>query len=248
MSSGSSEKKSDKSPMEELLGPSLLTTKKGSTFPSKSTKDLFRNKEFVLLYFSASWCPPCRAFSPLLIDFYKKHKDSGKFEVVYVSSDRSLDEFEEYYGKMPWSAIATDADSAQIKSALATRLKIQGIPALIVLEVKTGLFITGDARTPIQSLKVGDKTAATQLLNEWKNTQAVTLEEGVSSSGSAGAGGGLGGMLWKMVMAILKNPAYIFAMLYFYKQAMKRLAGRGGAGDETPSEEDTGNTQGDSEF
>jgi thiol-disulfide isomerase/thioredoxin len=247
MSSGNSEKKSDKGPMEELLGTSLLTAKKGDTFTSKPTKDLFRNKEFVLLYFSASWCPPCRAFSPILTDFYKKHKDSGKFEIVYVSSDRSLNEFEEYYGKMPWTAIATDAESAQIKSALATRLKIQGIPALIVLQVKTGLFVTGDARTPIQGLQVDNKTAVTQLLNEWKNTEAVALEEGASSGG--GGVGGLGSMIWKLLMTIMKNPAYIFAMLYFYKQAKKLLADKGEV--ETPSEEEDaalGNTQENSEF
>ncbi|GLV36728.1 hypothetical protein CBL_02437 [Carabus blaptoides fortunei] len=40
-------------------------------------------------YFSAHWCPPCRAFTPQLVDTYKmlRKKDPG-FEVIFVSSDR----------------------------------------------------------------------------------------------------------------------------------------------------------------
>ena len=28
-------------------------------------------KKIVLIYFSAHWCPPCRAFTPMLKDFYE---------------------------------------------------------------------------------------------------------------------------------------------------------------------------------
>jgi len=56
------------------------------------------------LYFSAHWCPPCRGFTPKLIEFYKKM--SGKdFEVVFVSSDKDESQFNEYYGSMPWLAL-----------------------------------------------------------------------------------------------------------------------------------------------
>ena len=39
------------------------------------------------LYFSASWCPPCRTFTPKLVEFHKANKD--KFEVLLVSADNS---------------------------------------------------------------------------------------------------------------------------------------------------------------
>lgn len=43
----------------------------------------------VLLYFSAHWCPPCRAFLPKLIEAYDKIKaDDDALEVVFISSDR----------------------------------------------------------------------------------------------------------------------------------------------------------------
>ena len=46
------------------------------------------------LYFSAGWCPPCRAFSPRLAEFAKCHADD--LVVVFVSSDYSEQEMKAY--------------------------------------------------------------------------------------------------------------------------------------------------------
>lgn len=150
--------------MEALLGTSLLDKN-----ALVRTKEVFQNKEFVLLYFSASWCPPCRAFTPILSKFYKKHAVAQNLEIVYISSDRSLEEFNEYYGKMPWKAVPTDA--AQIKQTLASRLGIQGIPALVVLEVSTGLFVTNDIRDQIQRNAEKDGKVVKSMINEWKEKE-----------------------------------------------------------------------------
>ena len=38
----------------------------------------------VLFYFSAHWCPPCRNFTPTLIEFYNTLKNDGKnIELVF---------------------------------------------------------------------------------------------------------------------------------------------------------------------
>ncbi|KPI87546.1 tryparedoxin-like protein [Leptomonas seymouri] len=50
--------------------------------------EAFKSKKYVLIYFSAHWCPPCQRFTPLLADFYDSHKDRCSFEVLFVSSDR----------------------------------------------------------------------------------------------------------------------------------------------------------------
>jgi len=60
-------------------------------------------------YFSAHWCPPCRAFTPKLVSFYNEQAGKKKqFEIILVSSDNSEDEMEEYIKteSMPWPAIA----------------------------------------------------------------------------------------------------------------------------------------------
>ena len=54
------------------------------------------------IYFSAHWCPPCRGFTPKLVESYNTMKAAGKnFEIVFVSSDNDEAGFDEYYGAGP---------------------------------------------------------------------------------------------------------------------------------------------------
>ena len=46
--------------------------------------------EYYLFYYTASWCPPCQAFTPDLVKFYEKNKDA-RFEIVLVTSDNDED-------------------------------------------------------------------------------------------------------------------------------------------------------------
>lgn len=59
------------------------------------------------LYFSAEWCPPCKGFTPKLVDFYnvKVKEDSPKFEIVFVSWDKDENTFKDYFNTMPWLAM-----------------------------------------------------------------------------------------------------------------------------------------------
>lgn len=63
------------------------------------------NGKYVLFYFSAHWCPPCRAFTPTLAQFYKDNHEKLNFELVFLSSDRDAKSFNEYWGEMPWLAL-----------------------------------------------------------------------------------------------------------------------------------------------
>ena len=83
------------------------------------------------IYFSAHWCPPCRGFTPKLVETYKKVKAAGRdFEVIFVSSDRDQHSFDEYFAEMPWLAVP-HGDSR--KGALSKLFEVEGIPTLVII-------------------------------------------------------------------------------------------------------------------
>lgn len=60
------------------------------------------------IYFSAHWCPPCRGFTPKLATWYENVTGNalkGKFEIVFLSSDRNEEAFDEYRKEMPWMSL-----------------------------------------------------------------------------------------------------------------------------------------------
>ena len=52
--------------MDSLQGQKLLN-KDGKVILAD---EALADKKIILFYFSAHWCPPCRAFTPILNDFY----------------------------------------------------------------------------------------------------------------------------------------------------------------------------------
>ncbi|CAI9785164.1 unnamed protein product [Fraxinus pennsylvanica] len=100
----------------------------------------------ILLYFSAHWCPPCRAFLPKLIEAYHEIKvKDDKFEVIFISSDRDQKSFDEFFSTMPWLAIPF---GDKRKGSLSRLFKIRGIPALVAVG-QTGKTVTTEARNLI---------------------------------------------------------------------------------------------------
>jgi thiol-disulfide isomerase/thioredoxin len=90
--------------------------------------------DFYLIYFGAEWCPPCRAFSPRLVEQYQRLKQLApdRFEVVFVSNDRSSGEQLSYvkHVGMPWPVLKF----SQIGNAdVIERWAGNGIPCLVVV-------------------------------------------------------------------------------------------------------------------
>ncbi|KAK6926048.1 Thioredoxin-like fold [Dillenia turbinata] len=97
----------------------------------------------ILIYFSAHWCPPCRAFLPKLIEAYQniKAKDDA-FELIFVSSDRDQATFDSYFAEMPWLALPFGDER---RNSLSRIFKVSGIPTLVAIG-PSGKTITTDAR------------------------------------------------------------------------------------------------------
>jgi thiol-disulfide isomerase/thioredoxin len=97
-------------------------------------------KEFVLLYASAHWCPPCRQFTPMLANWYQTVK--SMVEVVFLSCDHDENQFKNYFATHPWMAVDFDDDA---REQLLAAIRVQGIPRLVVLSAKTGKIIVDNA-------------------------------------------------------------------------------------------------------
>lgn len=74
-----------------------------------SKHEMDSDPDMYAFYFSAHWCPPCRTFTPKLVEFYNAHAEQAgtDFELIFVSSDHDEDSIEDYMtgDQMPWPAI-----------------------------------------------------------------------------------------------------------------------------------------------
>ena len=97
----------------------------------------------ICYYFSAHWCPPCRNFTPVLAELYKKWNAEEKLiEIIFVTSDRDEKSFNDYFATMPWLAIPFgDPSIKEWKS----KCEVSGIPTLAVIGTD-GSVLTTDAR------------------------------------------------------------------------------------------------------
>lgn len=137
-------------PVKEILSSASYLHQDGSV------KAVDFSGKKVGLYFSAHWCPPCRGFTPLLADTYKKLVTDGKpFELVFVSSDRDEAQFKEYFGTMPW--LALPYAERKKKDQLSQAFSVSGIPSMVILDAdKDFEVVTSKAVGAIRGAAKGD--------------------------------------------------------------------------------------------
>lgn len=127
--------------------PAELINRSGKKVPTETAL----NGKMVAIYASASWCGPCRAFTPKLVDFYKKVAKSAPMELIFLSSDKTEDAMMAYMKKddMPWLAIPYDHPQ---RVKLMRKLGGPGIPRLYIFDAQ-GKMISSNARWDVVMLE-----------------------------------------------------------------------------------------------
>lgn len=136
--------------------PEKLVNAKGKEV---DTATVLKGK-IVAVYFSASWCGPCRGFTPQLVKFYKSVAKKGNLELVFVSWDKDEKSMSSYMKKynMPWLAMPYDA---QERGQMGKEMKVNGIPRLVVFDSE-GKILSSNGRWDVALLK-------NKALNAWKS-------------------------------------------------------------------------------
>jgi len=123
-------------PVKQLLEKAPLISNSGGL----TLEEAMKEKQFLALYFSAHWCPPCRGFTPKLAEWYKKDLKGKGLEVIFVSSDRDEAAFKEYFAEQPW--LALDFSDQALKNKLSKAFGVQGIPTLVILDSNLNTITT----------------------------------------------------------------------------------------------------------
>lgn len=134
--------------------PAVLHDAKGEEVALETLKG-----KTVALYFSAHWCPPCRAFTPSLVKFRDEHAEQD-FEIVFVSLDNSEGEKKTYISEMDMKWLTVPGASSPEAQKLAQKFQIRGIPSLIVLG-PDGSVVTANGREDVM-------IAPDKALQKWK--------------------------------------------------------------------------------
>jgi hypothetical protein len=127
----------------------------------------------VLLYFAASWCPMSTPISDALDEAFGKgdmlltrNGNKKTLSIVYVSSDETLEEYEEYTRKRHWLPIPFDSpERNELKRHFATcahrELKEllfdrkHEIPTGIVIDSRTQGIITTNGADDVEGMGAG---------------------------------------------------------------------------------------------
>ena len=116
----------------EAVKGDLVRLNNGSVVHSDD--ESLAGKKLIGLYFSGHWCPPCRKFTPELVDFYNRvAPQHPEFEILFVSVDHSDSAMQNYMreANMPWPAI--DYSKIKAKESI-TRYVGNGVPCLVLVD------------------------------------------------------------------------------------------------------------------
>jgi len=172
-----------------------LVASKGKRATRFDDAELASTKYFAV-YFSASWCAPCKAFTPQLVSWYNENKPKHpEFELIFVSKDNDEASMEAYMAedKMPWPALKY---SKIPRAKNITALAGTGIPCLVFLDAEGKVLSHSyEGKTYVGPHKVlADigKTLGAEAPAETGAAPAPAATTTTSPTGSSGVGVGTG--------------------------------------------------------
>jgi Thioredoxin-like len=101
-------------------------------------------------------------------------------EIVFISSDRDLPSFQNYFSSMPWMALPMSSPSfAGSKQGLSTKYGVRGIPALVVLDAMSGQVVvsTADSRAEVVNACNRGDDAIQAMFSSWMDRLPTETKE-----------------------------------------------------------------------
>jgi nucleoredoxin len=126
---------------EALAGKMVRADGSRVVFEAGSEPDYF------VFYFSASWCPPCRAYTPKVVEFYEGHRGKGEkatFEVILINEDNSQEEMLAYMKKYGMKWVAMDFEERGVRGVPTN--PEHAFPAVVIVD-NAGKVIDDSGRT-----------------------------------------------------------------------------------------------------
>ena len=143
----------------------LALLKPGSITETQSANVLCGAKTFVGVLFSETESEVCTSFNKDCASWYAGVKNSGEFEMVFVSSDRTQEAFQKGRSSLPCPALPLEARG--VAESLARSFDVDKIPRLVVIDGATGTVKVPNGRGHIAVAKEKNLHPM-EVINVWR--------------------------------------------------------------------------------